>query len=528
MQGYKQNYIKESNERVNSFNERPQLQSTCTIVNNLTQGLTHQIEDIKVEVTGQNIPDPILNFDELYLHRLLLNNLLYNSYTKPTTVQKYGIPIVLNGRDLMSCAQTGSGKTLAFLLPILSVIYQNLDHYRENIYESTRINPLAVILTPTRELALQIYDEARKLSYKTFIKTHVVYGGVDIRIQMQNLNRGCDILIATPGRLIDLCDRGKVSFSHVRFLVLDEGDRMLEMGFEPQIRNIVENRDMTNIYNRQTMMFSATFPKEIQHLAKVFLRHDYIFLSVGRVGSTTSMIKQHIELVEENEKHLFLLDLLNMNPNALTLIFVETKAKANELEYFLIKENYAAVSIHGDKSQYEREKALNLFRSNIKNILVATAVAARGLDIHNIQYVINFDLPTDIEEYVHRIGRTGRAGQTGTAISFYNNKNANITADLVKILNETQQVVPNFLNKKEIEQASYEKRNLYQNRYQTNRDFRQDYQPKRSVNYESKSSFESSYRYDNKRSFQSSGAKTYDKAGIENKNSKNLDWFDKE
>jgi len=292
----------------------------------------------------------------------------------------------------------------------------------------------------------------------------VVYGGADIKSQIKDLDAGCHILVATPGRLIDLYDRAKIGLQNVRYLVLDEADRMLDMGFEPQIRDIVERRDMPTVGSRQTMMFSATFPKEIQLLARDFL-NNYIFLAVGRVGSTSVMITQRLEWVEENEKRSFLLDLLRTDPNALTLVFVETKRGADDLERYLVSEQYPAISIHGDKCQTEREEALKSFRNGRKPILVATAVAARGLDISNVKFVVNFDLPTDIDEYVHRIGRTGRAGNSGEAISFFNEKNRNIARDLYDILNETQQEIPDFLTKivDEIRQTHHQNKSRYGN-----------------------------------------------------------------
>jgi superfamily II DNA/RNA helicase len=280
---------------------------------------------------------------------------------------------------------------------------------------------------------------------------------------MRDLDNGCYVLVATPGRLIDLYDKGKIGLENIRYLVLDEADRMLDMGFEPQIRDIVERKDMPNMFNRQTMMFSATFPKEIQVLARDFL-NNYIFLAVGRVGSTSINITQRLEWVEENEKRSFLLDLLRTEPNALTLVFVETKRGADDLERFLLSEYYPAISIHGDKSQNDREEALRLFRSSQKPILVATAVAARGLDISNVKFVVNFDLPTDIDEYVHRIGRTGRAGNSGEAISFFNEKNRNIAKGLYDIFMETQQEVPQFLRKM-IDDMRYSHNQSGKNRY---------------------------------------------------------------
>jgi ATP-dependent RNA helicase DDX3X len=341
----------------------------------------------------------------------------------------------------------GSGKTAAFLVPILNMIYEGgaiQNHIIVN--KRKKILPLALVMAPTRELALQIYDEARKFSYRSRVRPCVVYGGADIKAQMRDLHIGCHILVATPGRLNDLFERGILGLQNIRYLVLDEADRMLDMGFEPQIRDIVERKDMPPTGMRQTMMFSATFPKEIQMLARDFL-NNYIFLAVGRVGSTSAMITQRLEWVEENEKRLFLLDLLRIDMNALTLVFVETKRGADELERYLVAERYPAISIHGDKSQNEREEALRMFRAGQRPILVATAVAARGLDISNVKFVINFDLPTDIDEYVHRIGRTGRAGNVGEAISFFNDKNRNISRDLYDIFNETQQEIPEFLTK---------------------------------------------------------------------------------
>uniref|UniRef100_A0A3Q2ZIC1 RNA helicase n=1 Tax=Hippocampus comes TaxID=109280 RepID=A0A3Q2ZIC1_HIPCM len=261
----------------------------------------------------------------------------------------------------------------------------------------------------------------------------------------ERLEQGCHLLVATPGRLVDMMERGKIGLDYCNYLVLDEADRMLDMGFEPQIRRIVEQDTMPPKGIRQTMMFSATFPKEIQILARDFLE-DYIFLAVGRVGSTSENITQKVVWVEETDKRSFLLDLLNATgKDSLTLVFVETKKGADALEDFLYHEGYACTSIHGDRSQRDREEALHQFRSGRCPILVATAVAARGLDISNVKHVINFDLPSDIEEYVHRIGRTGRVGNLGLATSFFNDKNSNITKDLLDILVEAKQEVPSWL-----------------------------------------------------------------------------------
>uniref|UniRef100_A0A8C1RWZ6 RNA helicase n=1 Tax=Cyprinus carpio TaxID=7962 RepID=A0A8C1RWZ6_CYPCA len=410
-------------------------------------------DDIPVEATGQNCPPHIESFHDVDLGEIIMGNITLSRYTRPTPVQKYAIPIIKSKRDLMACAQTGSGKTAAFLLPVLSQIYtegpgealQAMKNSENGKYGRRKQYPISLILAPTRELALQIYEEARKVAYRSHVRPCVVYGGADIGQQIRDLERGCHLLVATPGRLVDMMERGKIGLDYCNYLVLDEADRMLDMGFEPQIRRIVEQDTMPPKGLRQTMMFSATFPKEIQILARDFLE-EYIFLAVGRVGSTSENITQKVVWVEENDKRSFLLDLLNATgKESLTLVFVETKKGADALEDFLYREGYSCTSIHGDRSQRDREEALHQFRSGRCPILVATAVAARGLDISNVKHVINFDLPSDIEEYVHRIGRTGRVGNLGLATSFFNDKNSNITKDLLDILVEAKQEVPSWL-----------------------------------------------------------------------------------
>ncbi|XP_076857499.1 DEAD-box helicase 3 X-linked a isoform X4 [Brachyhypopomus gauderio] len=429
-------------------------------------------DDIPVEATGNNCPGPIDNFHDVDMGEIVMGNITLSRYTRPTPVQKHAIPIIKAKRDLMACAQTGSGKTAAFLLPVLSQIYTDgpgealqaskASGQENGKYGRRKQYPISLVLAPTRELALQIYDEARKFAYRSRVRPCVVYGGADIGQQIRDLERGCHLLVATPGRLVDMMERGKIGLEYCNYLVLDEADRMLDMGFEPQIRRIVEQDTMPPKGVRQTMMFSATFPKEIQILARDFLE-EYIFLAVGRVGSTSENITQKVVWVEESDKRSFLLDLLNATvipsevqenatetperpgKDSLTLVFVETKKGADALEDFLYREGYACTSIHGDRSQRDREEALHQFRSGRCPIMVATAVAARGLDICNVKHVINFDLPSDIEEYVHRIGRTGRVGNLGLATSFYNDKNSNITKDLLDILVEAKQEVPSWL-----------------------------------------------------------------------------------
>ncbi|XP_026763925.1 putative ATP-dependent RNA helicase Pl10 [Galleria mellonella] len=410
-------------------------------------------EDIPVEASGDRVPDYITSFEDVNLTEIMRSNISLARYDKPTPVQKYAIPIVLGRRDVMACAQTGSGKTAAFLVPILNQMYEAGPVKQSRPYHRPKQYPLGLVLAPTRELATQIYDEARKFAYRSRVRPCVVYGGSPIHEQFRELERGCHLLVATPGRLVDMLARGRVGLDHCRHLVLDEADRMLDMGFEPQIRKIVECHTMPKTGERQTLMFSATFPKQIQVLAQDFL-YNYVFLAVGRVGSTSENITQKVVWVEECDKRSFLLDLLNASnllqtarpeEDQLILVFVETKKGADQLEEYLDTQGYPVTSIHGDRTQREREEALRRFRSGQTPILVATAVAARGLDIPHVRHVINFDLPSDVEEYVHRIGRTGRMGNLGVATSFFNDTNRGLARDLVELLVEAKQDVPNWL-----------------------------------------------------------------------------------
>jgi len=442
--------------------------------------------DIPVEATGNNVPSGIETFDEVELCEIIKSNIELANYTCPTPVQKNALPVIMAKRDLMACAQTGSGKTAAFLVPILNRILeagpQGMPQQGNSYRERRKQYPLALVLAPTRELATQIYDEARKFAYRAKVRPCVVYGGANVSDQMRDLERGCHILVATPGRLVDMLERGKISLEYCKFLTLDEADRMLDMGFEPQIRRIVEKDNMPAAGIRQTMMFSATFPKEIQMLARDFL-NDYIYLTIGRVGSTSENITQKVVWVEDMDKRSFLLDLLdaagfqsNQDDPSLTLVFVETKKGADSLDDFLYKEGYPVTSIHGDRTQKEREEALRRFKDGRTPILVATAVAARGLDIPNVKHVINFDLPSDVEEYVHRIGRTGRMGNLGLATSFFNDKNKNLCRDLVELIVEANQELPSWLESMAMDSnrgfGMSRGRGRGGGRFQQNRDYR--------------------------------------------------------
>ncbi|KAL7081683.1 hypothetical protein ACP275_14G054000 [Erythranthe tilingii] len=410
-------------------------------------------EDIPVETSGKDVPPPVSTFADIDLGDALNLNIRRCKYVKPTPVQRHAIPISLAGRDLMACAQTGSGKTAAFCFPIISGIMNSSQSAPRPPRAPRMAFPLALILSPTRELSIQIHEEAKKFAYQTGVKVVVAYGGAPINLQLRELERGVDILVATPGRLVDLLERARVSLQMIQYLALDEADRMLDMGFEPQIRRIVQQMDMPPVGVRQTLLFSATFPKEIQRLASDFLS-NYVFLAVGRVGSSTDLIVQRVEYVLETDKRSHLMDLLHAQrangvqvKQALTLVFVETKKGADSLEHWLCINGFPATSIHGDRTQQEREYALRSFKSGNTPILVATDVAARGLDIPHVSHVVNFDLPNDIDDYVHRIGRTGRAGKSGLATAFFNDNNASLAKPLADLMQESNQEVPAWLSR---------------------------------------------------------------------------------
>lgn len=404
--------------------------------------------EIPIDISGNNTLPAIETFEEKLIGKPLMDNVERSQFTEPTPVQKYSIPIGLANRDLMACAQTGSGKTAGFLFPLIAQMTKNKAVPRPSHLPPSCACPNAVILSPTRELTTQIYDEARKFAYRTGIRTVVVYGGADVIDQLNELRQGVDILVATPGRLVDFIERGRVSMACVKHLVLDEADRMMDMGFEPQITKIISQSDMPpagyEAGGRQTFMFSATFAEPIQRLASKFL-HDYIFLAVGRVGQTASDIEQKLLYVEPSDKTKTLINHLTGLENGLILVFVATKRLADSLEYQLSCNGFPAVSLHGDKSQEEREFALSNFKSGVKPILVATDVASRGLDIGGVTHVFNYDLPTNIDDYVHRIGRTGRVGNTGIAVSFMSDADRTIAQDLYKLFVENNIEIPNFL-----------------------------------------------------------------------------------
>jgi ATP-dependent RNA helicase RhlE len=349
-----------------------------------------------------------MRFEELGLTEPLLRAVRAESYEIATPIQSQAIPLIAAGRDVVGCAQTGTGKTAAFALPTLQRLAE--DRSRGN----DRSRPIrALVLCPTRELALQIGESFATYGRHAGLRHAVVFGGVGQAPQVRAIKAGLDILIATPGRLLDLMDQRVVNLSGIEILILDESDRMLDMGFIHDLRRIVSRTPR----DRQTLLFSATMPESIRQLARQWLRNP-ADVRVTPVASTVEKIEQSVVFVSQKQKGLLLTEWLNKTARERTLIFTRTKHGADKVVKQLVKAGIVAAAIHGNKSQTARQQALARFKSNRSVVLVATDIAARGLDVEDISHVVNFDLPLDPETYVHRIGRTGRAGAGGKALSF--------------------------------------------------------------------------------------------------------------
>lgn len=363
-----------------------------------------------------------MNFEQLSLCDALLRAIAEAGYTEPTAIQAQAIPTVLAGRDVLGCAQTGTGKTAAFALPIL----QRLGAPREKQSHKRPIR--ALILTPTRELALQIQENCKQYSKYTGLNSVVIFGGVSQKPQVEQLQKGADLLIATPGRLWDLIGQKIISLSHIACFVLDEADRMLDMGFFPEVKRIIRCLPA----KRQTLLFSATMPQEIQQLADSLLTNP-VHVSVTPVSSTVDTIAQSVYMVDRCNKRALLTYLIRQKGCQQTLVFTRTKHGADRVARELSRNGISAAAIHGDKSQGARQRALSNFKENKICVLVATDIAARGIDISGLPYVINFDLPEIPETYVHRIGRTGRAGMEGIAISLCDGAQTSYLIDIEEL-----------------------------------------------------------------------------------------------
>lgn len=349
-----------------------------------------------------------MKFKELQIIEPILKAVSVKGYIEASPIQEKSIPILLSKKDILGSAQTGTGKTAAFALPILQNIY--LDKQKE---KSNKKRIKALVLAPTRELALQIYDNFVEYSKFINVNSTVVYGGIKQARQVRDLHRGVDVLVATPGRLLDLIQQRKLSLSDVEYLVLDEADRMLDMGFIKDVKKIVSMVKK----ERQTMFFSATLPKAIMNLANELLQNP-VRVQVTPVEETIDVIKQSVYYIAKKSKPKLLVKLLENDELKSVLVFSRTKHRANDIVKILSNESIKAAAIHGNKSQGARQKALNDFKKKQIRVLVATDIAARGIDVDELSHVINYDLPEVPETYIHRIGRTGRAGNGGITIAF--------------------------------------------------------------------------------------------------------------
>ncbi|KAL3280543.1 hypothetical protein HHI36_003775 [Cryptolaemus montrouzieri] len=408
-------------------------------------------EDYNITIKGGKIPEPIRNWKESGIQTELLEIIDKVGYKEPTPIQRQAIPIGMQNRDIIGVAETGSGKTLAFLIPLLSWI-QSLPKIERT--EDADQGPYAIILAPTRELAQQIEEETVKFGQPLGIRTVVVVGGLSREEQGFRLRMGCEIVIATPGRLIDVLENRYLVLSQCTYIVLDEADRMIDLGFEPDVQKILEYMPVTNLkpdteeaedskvllanYNskkkyRQTVMFTATMPPAVERLARTYLRRPAV-VYIGSIGKPVERVEQIVHLMGENDKRRKLMEYLSKGVDPPIIIFVNQKKGADVLAKGLEKLGYNACTLHGGKGQEQREYALASLKSGAKDMLVATDVAGRGIDIKDVSMVINYDMAKTIEDYTHRIGRTGRAGKTGIAVSFCTNDDSALFYDLKQML----------------------------------------------------------------------------------------------
>ncbi|KAL8153868.1 hypothetical protein V2J09_011628 [Rumex salicifolius] len=385
----------------------------------------------EITVVGGSAPPPFTSFEATGLPSEILREVRMAGFSSPTPIQAQSWPIALQGRDIVAVAKTGSGKTLGYLIP-------GFVHLKR-VHNNPQLGPTVLVLSPTRELATQIQAEAVKFGKSSGISCACLYGGAPKGPQLNSLSRGIDIVVATPGRLNDILEMKRISLHQVSYLVLDEADRMLDMGFEPQIRKIVN--EVPN--RRQTLMYTATWPKEVRKIAADLLANP-IQVNIGNVDELVAnkSITQYIEVITPMEKQRRLEQILrSQEPGSKIIIFCATKRMCDMLARNISRQ-FSAAAIHGDKSQADRDYVLSQFRSGSSPVLVATDVAARGLDVKDIKIVVNYDFPTGIEDYVHRIGRTGRAGASGEAYTFFCDQDSKYASDLVKILEGANQKVP--------------------------------------------------------------------------------------
>jgi len=372
-----------------------------------------------------------LSFNNLQLIEPVLRALAKEGYTQPTPIQEQAIPAILEQRDLLGCAQTGTGKTAAFAIPVLQLMHQ---HHYQSGQQRRLIKTL--VLTPTRELAIQIEESFKAYGRYLNLRHLVIFGGVSQVNQVNSLRQGVDILVATPGRLLDLIEQGHISLRDIRFFVLDEADRMLDMGFVHDVKRIIAKLPA----RRQTLFFSATMPPEIQHLSKVLLTNP-VRVEVTPVSSTADTVQQTLYYTLTENKRSLLIHLLKDRSIESALVFTRTKHGADKIAKSLNQAGISAEAIHGNKSQNARQSALSNFKARKTRVLVATDIAARGIDIDDLTHVINYELPNVPETYVHRIGRTGRAGAKGMAMSFCDHEEKEYLRDIQKLITKQIPVV---------------------------------------------------------------------------------------
>ena len=371
-----------------------------------------------------------MTFNDLKLYNNIQQALEEEGYTNPTPIQEQAIPEILLGQDLVACAQTGTGKTGAFAIPILNLIHRIVGSAKKAKHIRT------LVVTPTRELAIQIDESFKTYGKYTNVKSLVIFGGVNQMSQVNELKNGIDVLIATPGRLLDLHKQGFIDLNHMHHLVLDEADQMLDMGFINDVKKIIK----LTPDNRQTLLFSATMPLAIRELADTFLTKPK-YISVTPISSTAENVSQKVYFVNKDDKRLLLKQLIIEESLSNALVFTRTKHGADNIVKVLKKAHIKAEAIHGDKSQNARQRVLEQFKNKEIDILVATDIAARGIDIEQLPFVINFDIPNISETYVHRIGRTGRAGNSGLAISFCGKDEKAYWLDIEKLIRMKVKVV---------------------------------------------------------------------------------------
>ena len=392
------------------------------------------IEENKISYSGSLIAHAITSFYSLPIDSKILEIIKEQKWEKPTAIQASAIPVILNGRDIVGISKTGSGKTAAFLIPAMQHIIRQPKQFNKG--------PVVLVLSPTRELAQQCDNVAERFANRIGIKRACIYGGEKRETQIEQINKKPELITATPGRMIDFIDSGVIDLRRVSYLVIDEADRMLDMGFGKQLKKIISNLPS----DRQTLMFSATWPEEVQNLCRSFLMEPVIALIGDNYLSINDKIKQIvIKTTNDGKDEELKKVLLNEAKGHRALVFVNTKKQTNDLASYIKKIGRRAVPLNGDMTQTQRDQSMHKFKKDTACVLVATDVAARGLDVDDIRTVVNYDMPIEIQNYIHRIGRTARADRIGIAVSFFTEKDAYLSEQLVDILKESKQDIPDWL-----------------------------------------------------------------------------------